>query len=48
MLHEFLSTNRQTILDRTRAKVAARPVPPATAEELEGIPLFLDQLTEDT
>jgi signal transduction histidine kinase len=46
MLHEFLSTNREAILTRTRAKVAARPTPRATAEELDGIPLFLDQLTE--
>jgi signal transduction histidine kinase len=46
MLHEFLTTNRDAILARTRAKVAARPTPRATAEELDGIPLFLDQLTE--
>ena len=45
MLHEFLSTNRAEILARARAKVAARPTPRATPEELEnGIPLFLDQL----
>jgi len=46
MLHEFLSTRREAILARTRAKVAARPSPRATADELEGIPLFLDQLIE--
>ena len=47
MLHEFLSTHRAAILARTRAKVAARPAPRATAAELEdGIPLFLDQLIE--
>jgi len=45
MLHEFLSTNRATIVARARAKVAARPAPRATEEELaHGIPLFLDQL----
>ena len=45
MLHEFLSANRAAIIARTRAKVAARPAPRATEEELEnGIPLFLDQL----
>lgn len=45
MLHEFLSANRDSIIARTRAKVAARPAPRATEEELaSGIPLFLDQL----
>lgn len=45
MLYEFLSTNRAAILARARAKVAARPAPRATEEELaNGIPLFLDQL----
>jgi signal transduction histidine kinase len=45
MLHEFLATNRELIITRTRAKVAARPAPRATEEELlNGIPLFLDQL----
>ena len=47
MLHEFLSANRDTIIARTRAKVAARPTPRATEEELAtGIPLFFDQLIE--
>jgi len=45
VLHEFLFTNRAAIIARTRAKVAARPVPCATEAELEnGIPLFIDQL----
>jgi len=45
MLHEFLTANRAAIVARTRAKVAARPAPRATEEELaNGIPLFLDQL----
>ena len=47
MLHEFLSTNRAAIIARAREKVAARPAPRATEDELvSGIPLFLDQLTE--
>jgi signal transduction histidine kinase len=47
MLHEFLLTNRAAIVERTRARVAARPAPRATDAELEsGIPLFLDQLIE--
>jgi signal transduction histidine kinase len=45
MFHEFLSANRATIIARTRAKVATRPAPKATDEELtHGIPLFLDQI----
>jgi signal transduction histidine kinase len=48
MLHEFLSKNRPAILARTRAKVAARPTPRATEDELEtGIPLFLDHLIDN-
>jgi signal transduction histidine kinase len=46
VLHEFLAANRALIIARTRAKVATRPAPRATEEELlTGIPLFLDQLT---
>jgi signal transduction histidine kinase len=44
VLHEFLSTHREAILARTRAKVAARTSPRATEDEIDGIPLFLDQL----
>jgi len=45
MLHEFLLDHRDGIIARARAKVAERPAPRATDEELErGIPLFLDQL----
>src|SRR5579863_2156638 len=45
MLHEFLFANRDGIIARARAKVATRPVPPPTEEELaSGIPLFFDQL----
>ena len=47
MFHEFLFANRAAIIERTRAKVALRPAPRATEEELqEGIPLFLDQLID--
>jgi signal transduction histidine kinase len=45
MLDEFLLAHRDAIIARARAKVAARPAPRATEEELEdGIPLFLDEL----
>jgi signal transduction histidine kinase len=47
MLHEFISSNRDELISRTRAKVAARPWPPASPDELEnGVPLFLTQLSE--
>jgi signal transduction histidine kinase len=47
MLHDFLSANRAEIVARAREKVAVRPAPRATPEELaSGIPLFLDQLIE--
>jgi signal transduction histidine kinase len=45
MLSEFLATHRDTIIARSRAKVAARAAPRATPVELKtGVPLFLDQL----
>jgi signal transduction histidine kinase len=45
MLDEFVRVNRAAILDRARAKVAARRAPrPSDAELKEGIPLFVDQL----
>jgi signal transduction histidine kinase len=45
MLHAFIRSQRAAILDRTRAKVAARTAPRPTEEELkDGVPLFLDQL----
>jgi signal transduction histidine kinase len=47
MLHEFLAANRAELIDRCRAKVAARAATRASSAELEhGIPLFLDQLIE--
>jgi len=47
MLHEFLESNRAEIIARTKVKVAARPAPRATPEELtHGVPLFFDQLID--
>ena len=47
MLHEFLSSNREELIARCRAKVAKRHAPRATERELEyGIPVFLAQLSE--
>ena len=47
MLHEFLTAQREEIIARCRAKVAARRAPRATEVELKhGVPLFLDQLVE--
>jgi signal transduction histidine kinase len=46
MLHEFLISNRGAILDRSRANLATREIPTPTESELvDGLPLFLDQLT---
>jgi len=47
MLHEFLTANRDELIARCVAKVAKRPVPPATAAEMiHGIPRFLTQIIE--
>jgi signal transduction histidine kinase len=47
MLHEFLTANRDDLVDRCRLKVVQRRAPKATDVELEhGIPLFLDQLVK--
>lgn len=47
MLHQFIDANRDEIIERCRAKVATRAVPPPTKEEIEGgVPLFLDQLAD--
>jgi signal transduction histidine kinase len=46
VLHEFLSTHREAILARTRAKVLAHAAPGETEDEIDGIALFLDQLIE--
>ena len=45
MLNDFINTNRDEIIKRTRARVATRMAPQPTREELTlGIPLFLDEL----
>jgi len=47
MLHEFIAMNRDDLIARCRAKVAARSVPPPTAAEIDhGVPVFLDQLRD--
>jgi signal transduction histidine kinase len=47
MLHDFVSSNRDELLTRTRAKVSSRPWPAASKHQLEnGIPMFLTQLSE--
>lgn len=45
MMHEFITGNRTELIDRCRLKVAQRPGPRESQENLEhGVPLFLDQL----
>lgn len=45
LLDEFIFSNRDAIIARTRASVAARHSPgPTELEILNGVPLFLDQL----
>jgi hypothetical protein len=44
MLHEFITTHRDDIVARCRAKVAERTFPPEAEGELNGVPLFLGQL----
>jgi hypothetical protein len=47
MLHEFLTSNRQLLIDRCREKVTKRLEPvdaPSTTDH--GVPLFLQQLVE--
>ena len=45
VLHEFIAVNRNEIIRRCRAKVAARSMPPPTDREIDhGVPVFLDQL----
>lgn len=47
MLTNLITANRENIIARTRAKLAARSAPRHTDAELDkGIPLFLDQLGE--
>jgi signal transduction histidine kinase len=48
MLYEFITLNRDALIARCRAKVAARSIPPLTAAEIDhGVPLFVDQLVEE-
>jgi signal transduction histidine kinase len=45
MLHEFLTANQAELIGRCKSKVLLRrPAHQATGAELDGIPLFLDQL----
>jgi hypothetical protein len=47
MLHEFLTENRQLLIQRCREKVAKRFEPAEAASSIEhGVPLFLEQLVE--
>jgi signal transduction histidine kinase len=47
MLYEFVTTYRDSIIQRARQKLTARPWPSASPEELEnGVPLFLTQLSD--
>lgn len=47
MLHEFLTANREELIERCRAKVRKRPAPRPTETELQnGIPIFLEQLVK--
>jgi signal transduction histidine kinase len=47
MLCDFIAANSEEIVTRTREKVASRPSPRATPDELNsGVPIFLDQIIE--
>ena len=47
MLDQLLTTHRQEIITRIRAKAAARPVPELSQGALDqGIPIFLEQLSD--
>jgi hypothetical protein len=47
MLHEFLTSNRQVLINRCRDKVAKRFEPTETRATIDhGVPLFLQQLVE--
>ena len=47
VLHAFITLNRAVIIDRCRAKVAARLFPIPTESEINhGVPLFLDQVIQ--
>jgi len=47
VLHEFITSNRDELVERARGKVATRPFPVVSNVELDhGVPLFLTQLAE--
>ena len=47
MLRDFVQSNREELISRSRAKVSARRSPSTSTDELEqGVPLFLTQLSE--
>ena len=47
-LSEFISSNRDELIGRCRAKVAKRSAPAATDAEIDhGVPMFLDQLVNE-
>ena len=47
VLHAFITSNKNELISRARAKVATRPWPTPSVQELEnGVPLFLVQLSE--
>jgi len=47
MLHEFLTSHRELLINRCRAKAAKRFTPTETPAAIEhGVPLFLQQLAE--
>jgi signal transduction histidine kinase len=47
MLHDFIKTNREVLIDHCRAMVASRLEPKPTGNDLaHGIPIFLDQVIE--
>jgi signal transduction histidine kinase len=45
MLHDFIATHRDAIVNKTREKATTRPLAPSTAELAHGVELFLTQLT---
>ena len=46
MLTQFIATHRDGIAQRARCLVQERPAPAPSEEELEGLPIFIDQLSE--
>ena len=47
MLHDFIARNRAEIINRCRAKVVTRSMPPPTEAELDhGVPMFLERLRD--